>query len=174
MLLNKWIGLVIVILIAIGLFLLAVRLIMKRWPGIPIKIRLLMCLVVALGPLVYPLETILFPVIIINTDGSTSEKMLLGSTEISLGNGQNKIIEFDHPNSIVVNQSDRDYMIEVVRYGSSYSSEYQDRQVKAHDVVVSKLKVSYLPDESPPDEISIKRGQKTDKGWLRLKYTGEE
>jgi hypothetical protein len=61
MLINYWLGLISVVITWIALIVLSFRFLFPRMKRIPVKIRLLLCLVIPSLPAVPLLEMVLFP-----------------------------------------------------------------------------------------------------------------
>lgn len=171
MIINYWLGLTLVVITWIALIVLSFRFLFPRMKRIPAKIRLVLCLAIPSIPAVPLLEVVLFPVIIIQADGTIHRSLLIGSTDYDTGDGKTARISFDYPYTTIVNQSEDNYVVETVVYTVS-ASESPDATglvpVPAHSAAKSKTKLDFFPNEAPPDEMSFGQHDLRKKGWLRL------
>lgn len=176
MFVNYWLGMIGTIILWIALIVLSFWFFRNRFNRLPAKFKLLLCLVVASLPMVPLLEIVLFPVIVIGNDGSCHKTILFGSTECDLGNGEKTKISFDYPNTIIVNRSNEDYVLETVVYTTSASDNTDAAgvmRIPAHTAKSKKTQIDFYPDETPPDEVSLGSHELRQKGWLR-KATPED
>jgi hypothetical protein len=100
-----------------------------------------------------------------------SHYLVFGSPDYELEKG--KIINVDIPfgNCFVINDSDRDIVIEYVIYGGFSFGDDTDWIYPQTGELVDEGKVDYFFDEEPPDEVSVSDGtDQVIKVWLRYPW----